>query len=183
LSRRIHVAIFFSLFLHLIFISFISQDKKSAYLSNDLFSNKITLNFSNLSEKLLPKNKAKEVVSKKDKTEDLDSLQKSKLIFTKTISKHEEIPSVNNFNVVGTKIMPNYPRRALKLHQEGVIYLKILVSDKGLPEKIIFTQKSKYNLLNKAALDAVSKWKFQPMITNGHKSKMWVNVPIEFKIS
>ena len=79
--------------------------------------------------------------------------------------------------------MPNYPRRALKLHQEGIIYLKILVSDKGLPEKIIFTQKSKYNLLNKAALEAVSKWKFQPMITNGHKSKMWVNVPIEFKIS
>ena len=98
-------------------------------------------------------------------------------------SNHEEIPNVNNFNVVGTKVMPNYPRRALKLHQEGIIYLKILVSDKGLPEKIIFTQKSKYNLLNKAALEAVSKWKFQPMITNGHKSKMWVNVPIEFKIS
>lgn len=178
-----NVAIFFSLFLHLIFISFISQNKQSAYLSNDLFCNKITLNFSNLSEKLLPKNKETKVASKKNKVEDLDLLQKSKLVFTKTASNHEEIPNVNNFNVVGTKVMPNYPRRALKLHQEGIIYLKILVSDKGLPEKIIFTQKSKYNLLNKAALEAVSKWKFQPMITNGHKSKMWVNVPIEFKIS
>ena len=60
--------------------------------------------------------------------------------------------------------------------------MKILVSDQGLPEEIIFTQKSKYKLLNDAALEAVSQWKFQPMIINGKKSQMWVNIPIEFKI-
>ena len=99
-----NVAIFFSLFLHLIFISFISQNKQSAYLSNDLFSNKITLNFSNLSEKLLPKNKETKVASKKNKVEDLDLLQKSKLVFTKTASNHEEIPNVNNFMLLVQKL-------------------------------------------------------------------------------
>jgi len=153
-------------------------------MKHDLLSNKIAINFSNLSEKFLPKmsenNISKKVLQKKE----IENSNLSDDSISQNLEKNREvIPIFSDFEVTGQKIMPNYPKRALKLQQDGVVYLRILVSNDGLPEEIIFTQKSQYNSLNKAALNAVSQWKFQPMIINGHKSKMWVNVPIEFKIS
>ena len=49
----------------------------------------------------------------------------------------------------GNKEMPIYPKRSLKLGQEGVVYLKILISESGVSEQIEFLKKSQYPLLNK----------------------------------
>ena len=172
-SKRTYIAIILSLFLHIILIYFINQNKSQNYLKNDLFANKILLNFSlteEISKKII-KNQIEEKIN-----------QKKDNISQNIVKKDKIIPNIADYQLLGKKIMPNYPRRSLKLGQEGVIHLKILVSDQGLPEEVIFTQKSQYKLLNDAALEAVLQWKFQPMIINGKKSQMWVNVPIEFKI-
>jgi TonB family protein len=182
LSTRLNIAIILSLFLHLIFINLARQDKIDYQVKSDLFNNKIALNFSFLEEKQVQKtNYSKKQLDKakilqKAKTKPTNIKQELK-------KKSKNIPNITNYQLVGKKIIPNYPARSLKLGQEGIIYLKILVSDNGYPEEIIFTQKSQYDLLNQAALDAVSKWRFQPIIIDGNKSKMWINVPIEFKIS
>lgn len=183
--NRLHIAVIFSLILHLIFINLLNQKDSNYQLQSNLFANKISLNFS-LSEKIsekITKNLDKVPIYDQKHIKKTNLSQKSQKITTNDSNKQKNIPNISNYQLTGEKITPNYPKRSIKLGQEGVIYLKILVSNQGLPEKIIFTQKSKYNLLNKAALEAVSQWKFQPVIINGQKSKMWVNVPIEFKIS
>ena len=93
-----------------------------------------------------------------------------------------EIPVTSNFSVKGQRQIPQYPKRALRLKQEGVIYLRVLLSAEGVSEKIEFSQKSIYPLLNKAAIKAVKKWHFNPTIVKGKAVKSWVEIPIEFKI-
>jgi len=183
-SKRTYIAIILSLFLHIILIYFINQNKSQNYLKNDLFANKILLNFSlteEISKKIIKNQIEEKINQKKDITAQKQILKKDN-ISQNIVKKDKIIPNIADYQLLGKKIMPNYPRRSLKLGQEGVIHLKILVSDQGLPEEVIFTQKSQYKLLNDAALEAVLQWKFQPMIINGKKSQMWVNVPIEFKI-
>ena len=183
-SKRTYIAIILSLFLHIILIYFINQNKSQNHLKNDLFANKILLNFSlieEISKKIIETHTEEKNNQKKDITAQKQILKKDNI--SQNITKKDDIiPNIADYQLLGEKITPNYPRRSLKLGQEGIIHLKILVSDQGLPEEIIFTQKSKYKLLNDAALEAVLQWKFQPMIINGKKSQMWVNVPIEFKI-
>jgi len=86
------------------------------------------------------------------------------------------------FSTKGHRQLPQYPKRALKLKQEGVIHLRILLSETGASEKIEFAKKSIYPLLNQAAINAVKKWSFNPMIIDGKPVKSWIEVPIEFKI-
>ena len=178
MSIRLNTAIILSFFLHLIFINFVKYGNPNYQIKSDLFNNKIALNFSFSEKKQL--NNAK---YSKNHLEKNSILKKTNKISKNIDNKSKIIPNITDYQLVGKKITPNYPKRSLKLGQEGVVYLKILVSDNGLPEEIIFTQKSQYNLLNEEALDAVSRWKFKPIMINGFKSKIWVSVPIEFKIS
>ena len=38
-------------------------------------------------------------------------------------------------------------------------------------------------ILDKAAVSAVNMWLFEPATKNGEKIKMWVKVPIRFKLN
>lgn len=92
------------------------------------------------------------------------------------------IPVTTDVRLKGERIQPHYPRRALKLKQQGVVLLHVLVSANGQREVIKLHKPSAYALLNKAALDAVEKWQFEPTRRNGHLIKSWVEIPIEFRI-
>lgn len=92
------------------------------------------------------------------------------------------IPVVKEPNIRGRRIQPEYPKRALRMRQEGVVLLRVLLDDKGIKQDIKLHQASEYALLNQAALRAVSKWSFDPSIINGKAVKSWVEIPIEFKI-
>ncbi len=102
--------------------------------------------------------------------------------FLPDLSKQEIITS-SKFSTKGYRQLPKYPKRALKLRQQGVVYLRILLSEDGVSEKIEFVKKSSYPLLNKAAIEAVSQWNFEPIFFDGRAVKSWIEVPIEFKIS
>lgn len=185
-SNRLYIAIFSSILLHLLAVIFTNYNNVNYHLPNDLFNNKISINFSkiintnNINE--LKDIKEPDIIAKNK----VETITQSEVIAknTRDISKNKkEIPYFDNFEIDGQKIMPQYPKRALKKGWQGVVYLKILVSDDGFPEQVIFSKKSQYNLLNQAALNAVLQWKFKAANINGQKSKMWIEVPIEFKIS
>lgn len=92
------------------------------------------------------------------------------------------IPVISEKNLKGRRIQPNYPKRALRMHQEGTVWLHVLISETGARQNIKVHQASQYALLNQAAIKAVKKWTFAPNVINGKATKSWVEIPIEFKI-
>jgi len=78
---------------------------------------------------------------------------------------------------------PPYPRRALSMHQEGVVLLRALIDEQGAARQIRLQASSGYPLLDKAALQAVEEWQFMPETVNGRAVAVWVEVPVRFKIN
>lgn len=78
---------------------------------------------------------------------------------------------------------PPYPRRALSMHQEGVVLLRALIDEQGAARQIRLQTSSGYPLLDKAALQAVEEWQFMPETVNGRAVAVWVEVPVRFKIN
>lgn len=94
----------------------------------------------------------------------------------------EIIPVVSGNNLKGRRVQPQYPARSLRLHQEGVVWLRVLISETGARQDLKLYKPSQYALLNQAAIKAVKKWTFDPNIVNGRATRSWVEIPIEFKI-
>lgn len=80
------------------------------------------------------------------------------------------------------KTVPNYPRRAWELGQQGVVLLHAKVMPSGYPDEIKVVGSSGYRLLDKAALAAVKQWAFVPTSVNGQAVSSWVSVPVNFVI-
>lgn len=80
------------------------------------------------------------------------------------------------------QVAPVYPRRALELGQQGTVTLHARVKPDGLPQELKVETTSGHSLLDKAALAAVEKWEFEPVIQDGVAITGWVRVPIEFVI-
>ena len=56
---------------------------------------------------------------------------------------------------------PVYPRQAIRRELEGTVRIKVKVSPEGMPANTEILKTSGYDILDKAATDAVSSWKFQ----------------------
>jgi protein TonB len=78
---------------------------------------------------------------------------------------------------------PNYPRRARRKGYEGNVILEVLVDEKGNVIELKVFESSGYNSLDKSALSSVRKWLFEPGTRNGKAARMWVRVPIRFKLN
>ena len=183
-QHRLLIATIAALLMHMAVYCMMGSNNSSPAMDSNLFSQNISIKFSNI---FIEKTKPLNVVSKKPII-----TQKKTAIIQNEVAQVEssnseisdsEVVVTSEFKLSGTRVAPTYPKRALRLKQEGVVYLRILISELGVTEKIIFAQKSQYALLNKAALKAVSQWKFQPSIIDGIATKTWIEVPVEFKIT
>lgn len=56
---------------------------------------------------------------------------------------------------------PVYPRQAIRRELEGTVRIKVKVSPEGTPANTEILKTSGYDILDKAATDAVASWKFQ----------------------
>ena len=92
------------------------------------------------------------------------------------------IPVVSEARLKGRRVKPKYPKRSLRMRQEGIVLLHVLISKTGAQQEIKLHKPSRYALLNQAAVKAVKKWTFDPNIVNGQAIQSWVEIPIEFKI-
>ncbi|MCG6880189.1 MAG: energy transducer TonB, partial [Deltaproteobacteria bacterium] len=66
---------------------------------------------------------------------------------------------------------------------EGVLLLKVLVNGDGKVADLLVLKSSGYSMLDKSAVRAVRNWRFEPGTVDGKPAKMWVQVPVRFKLN
>ena len=78
---------------------------------------------------------------------------------------------------------PTYPAAAQRRGLQGRVMLKIHVLASGQPDDVKVAQSSGYDILDEAAIKAVTGWVFDPAKRGTKPIDGWVNVPINFKLS
>lgn len=78
---------------------------------------------------------------------------------------------------------PVYPPVAKRMGMEGMVMLKVLVSQDGGARKIEVAKSSGYEILDRAALEAVKNWRFVPARQGDSPIDEWVQVPVAFRLS
>ncbi len=77
---------------------------------------------------------------------------------------------------------PKYPRLARKRGIEGVAVYEVWLDKNGKQIKQVLMNSSGTRILDKAALDAIKKWKFSPHTVDGVRMAHRVQIPIRFKL-
>lgn len=77
---------------------------------------------------------------------------------------------------------PAYPPRAILLGQQGQVIVRAAIDPRGTPEEVVVWSSSGFPLLDKAAVDAVKRWRFMPARRGGATVAAWVQVPVNFKL-
>lgn len=90
-------------------------------------------------------------------------------------------PTIERVELVRIKA-PVYPPRCLRMGIEGVVKVRVLVGEDGVPQEITLAKSSGEPLLDQAAMEAVKDWIFKPGMRNGLPARAWAVVPIEFKL-
>ncbi|GAB3733895.1 hypothetical protein GCM10028862_16620 [Luteimonas pelagia] len=83
--------------------------------------------------------------------------------------------------IPGQSPPPDYPRRALRRGIEGTVLVRAEVGPDGVPVSVSLVQGSRSRELDRAALDAVRRWRFRPAQVDGRPTVGSVVVPIEFR--
>lgn len=82
----------------------------------------------------------------------------------------------------GTQTRIPYPPMALRNRIEGTVILRVLVGEDGSVKDIEIDKPSGSHDLDRAAREAVMKWKFKPGMRGGMAYAGWARVPISFTL-
>lgn len=74
-----------------------------------------------------------------------------------------------------------YPAEAKTAHVEGRVVVEALIGPDGIVERVRIVE-SDHEILNAAAAVAVALTPFAPAIANGVPSRLWVRIPVQFKL-
>jgi TonB family protein len=77
---------------------------------------------------------------------------------------------------------PNYPPAALRRGETGTVMVRIQVDAQGNPGGVALIQRSGSRDLDRAAMEAVRKWHFQPASEDGEPIAGTVDIPVEFNL-
>ena len=77
---------------------------------------------------------------------------------------------------------PAYPELARLRGQEGTVLLLADVDEKGAAKSVVVQRSSGHGLLDRAALDAVQRWRFKASHRAGSAASFQVLVPVEFRL-
>lgn len=78
---------------------------------------------------------------------------------------------------------PSYPPISRRLGEEGRVVLRVLVTQSGDPDNVQIETGSGFSRLDKAALEAVRKWKFVPAKRSNQPVSAYARVPIQFALN
>ncbi len=78
---------------------------------------------------------------------------------------------------------PVYPLVALRRREEGLVVLSVKVDRAGFPSQVQVTQSSKFELLDKAAVEAVRQWRFTPARIGTMAVASQIEVPVQFRLA
>jgi protein TonB len=77
---------------------------------------------------------------------------------------------------------PPYPMIARRMHEEGKVILRVLVTPEGTADSVEIKTSSGSSRLDESALSTVRQWKFIPARRGNTPVQSWVLVPIIFKL-
>ena len=75
-----------------------------------------------------------------------------------------------------------YPRLARRMGEQGRVMVRVFVSRVGNAEKVELQSTSGSPRLDRAALEAVGRWKFVPARQGEHDVGAWLLVPVVFRL-
>jgi protein TonB len=80
-------------------------------------------------------------------------------------------------------VQPEYPMLARQAEIEGTIIVKITVDERGRVLHASILKSAAQNIFDKAALEAVKQWIFEPAEQSGNPVKATITVPLEFSLN
>lgn len=80
-------------------------------------------------------------------------------------------------------IEPRYPMESRRRGEQGTVLLRVLVGRDGLPIDVEVARSSGYRPLDRAAREAVLRWRFRPVQINGVNVQARGLVPIKFDVN
>jgi protein TonB len=78
---------------------------------------------------------------------------------------------------------PSYPSQARRRNQQGVVLVEVRLDARGQQRSINVLRSSGVDSLDRAALEAVAKWRFLPETTGGQAVPSRVQIPIQFALT
>lgn len=81
----------------------------------------------------------------------------------------------------GQSPAPRYPSAALRRGESGTVLVRVEVDTAGMPAGVALVQRSGSRDLDRAAMEAVRGWRFQPAQRNGQAIAASLVIPIDFK--
>jgi protein TonB len=75
---------------------------------------------------------------------------------------------------------PRYPDSARRQGWEGRVMVRATVGADGRVQSVALHRSSGHGVLDRAALDAVRRWRFRPRTENGNPTPATVEVPVNF---
>ena len=78
---------------------------------------------------------------------------------------------------------PDYPDSARRQGREGRVLLRVLVDDQGRSKKVEINSSSGNDALDRAAAEAIKRWRFHPARSGDQPIESWVSVPIDFRLT
>jgi TonB family protein len=79
-----------------------------------------------------------------------------------------------------TQINPIYPEKALKDRVRGLVILRVLVAEDGMPVRVSVDKAAREDL-TRAAIDAVEQWRFQPARKDGRPVRTFAILRFPFE--
>jgi TonB family protein len=77
---------------------------------------------------------------------------------------------------------PAYPGIAKRNNWEGLVILRVLVKTDGTIGEITVFQSSGYEVLDRSALQAVKKWRYQPALRRGTIVECYMRIPVRYQL-
>lgn len=91
-------------------------------------------------------------------------------------------PVADRAPVLVSSPSPRYPPQAWRRRESGTVMVRVEVGPDGVPTATSLVQGSGSRFLDRAALDAVRRWRFEPALHEGRPTVASVVVPIEFDL-
>jgi periplasmic protein TonB len=76
---------------------------------------------------------------------------------------------------------PKYPSMALRRGEHGTVMVSAQIGPDGVPASVDVAKSSGSRVLDRAAVDAVRRWRFRPALADGQPVPGEVQVPISFE--
>lgn len=80
------------------------------------------------------------------------------------------------------RTQPEYPATALRAREEGTVLVRAEIDAQGNPTNVGIAKRSGSRDLDRAAMNAVRKWKFEPAMKDGKAVASTVQVPVDFTL-